>query len=191
MRMHEGPVFRDWWQTPVMTSSNGNIFRVTDLCAGNSPVPVNSPHKGQWRGALMFSLICVCINGWINNREAGDLRRCRGHYDVNVMRHKQCNMSSTQSIFVITLTTYRSIWYRNVYILIFKRPMKLHAFWWSGLCLDKAEMWLYFHINTFFFTFDRTVWPHHQRSLADCIFYGTHVYDVDDVYQTAYFHSNL
>ena len=28
------------------------------LCAGNSPVPVNSPHKGQWRGALMFSLIC-------------------------------------------------------------------------------------------------------------------------------------
>ena len=47
---------------------------------------VNSPHKGQWRGALMFSLICVWINGWINNREAGDLRRHRGHYDVNVMK---------------------------------------------------------------------------------------------------------
>ena len=69
----------------VMTSSNINIFRVTGLCAGNSPVPVNSPHKGQWRGALMFSLICVSINGWINNREAGDLRRHRGHYDVSVM----------------------------------------------------------------------------------------------------------
>ena len=55
------------------------------LCAGNSPVPVNSPHKGQWRGALMFSLICVWINGWVNNREAGDLRRHRGHYDINVM----------------------------------------------------------------------------------------------------------
>ena len=55
------------------------------LCAGNSPVPVNSPHKGQWRGALMFSLICVWINGWVNNREAGDLRRHRCHYDVNVM----------------------------------------------------------------------------------------------------------
>ena len=25
--------------------------------------PVNSPHKGQWRGALMFSLICAWING--------------------------------------------------------------------------------------------------------------------------------
>ena len=47
--------------------------------------PVNSPHKGQWRGALMFSLICVWINGWINNREAGDFRRYRVHYDVTVM----------------------------------------------------------------------------------------------------------
>ena len=47
--------------------------------------PVNSPHKGQWRGALMFSLICVWINGWVNNREAGNLRRYRAHYDVIVM----------------------------------------------------------------------------------------------------------
>ena len=47
--------------------------------------PVNSPHKGQWRRALMFSLICVWINGWVNNREAGDLRRYRAHYDVIVM----------------------------------------------------------------------------------------------------------
>ena len=36
--------------------------------------PVNSPHKGQWRRALMFSLICVLINGWVNNHEASDLR---------------------------------------------------------------------------------------------------------------------
>ena len=47
--------------------------------------PVNSPHKGQWRGALMFSLICVWINGWVNNGDAGDLRRHRAHYDVIVM----------------------------------------------------------------------------------------------------------
>ena len=47
--------------------------------------PVNSPHKGQWRGALMFSLICVWINGWVNNREAGDLSRYRAHDDVTVM----------------------------------------------------------------------------------------------------------
>ena len=47
--------------------------------------PVNSPHKGQWRGALMFSLICPWINAWVNNGEAGDLRRNRTHYDVTVM----------------------------------------------------------------------------------------------------------
>ena len=49
--------------------------------------PVNSPHKGQWRGALMFSLICAWIKDWVNNREAGDLRRHRAHYDVIVMRY--------------------------------------------------------------------------------------------------------
>ena len=47
--------------------------------------PVNSPHTGQWREALMFSLICVWINSWVNNREAGDLRRYHVHYDVTVM----------------------------------------------------------------------------------------------------------
>ena len=48
--------------------------------------PVNSPHKGQWRGAVMFSLICVWINSWVNNRQAGDLRCYRAHYDVTVMK---------------------------------------------------------------------------------------------------------
>ena len=43
------------------------------------------PHKGQWRGALMFSLICAWMNGWVNNREAGDLRRQHAHYDGTVM----------------------------------------------------------------------------------------------------------
>ena len=47
--------------------------------------PVNSPHKGQWHGTLMFSLICAWINGWVNNGEAGDLRRYRADYDVIVM----------------------------------------------------------------------------------------------------------
>ena len=47
--------------------------------------PVNSPHKGQWRGALMFSLICAWLNGWVNNRNADVFRRHRAHYDVIVM----------------------------------------------------------------------------------------------------------
>ena len=47
--------------------------------------PVNSPHKGQWRGALMFVWSAPWINGWVNNRQAGDLWRDRAHYDVIVM----------------------------------------------------------------------------------------------------------
>ena len=39
----------------------------------------------QWRGTLMFSFICAWINSWVNNREAGDLRRHHAHYDVIVM----------------------------------------------------------------------------------------------------------
>ena len=51
--------------------------------------PVNSPHKGQWRGASVFSLICAWINGWVNTREAGYLRRYRAYYDVTVMQTQQ------------------------------------------------------------------------------------------------------
>ena len=70
----------------MMTSSNGNIFlRNWPFVRGIHRSPVNSPHKGQWRGALMFSLICAWINGWVSNCKAGDLRRHRAHYDVIVM----------------------------------------------------------------------------------------------------------
>ena len=55
------------------------------ICAGNSPISGLSPQKGQWRRALMFSLICARINNWVKNREAGDLRCRRAHYDDSVM----------------------------------------------------------------------------------------------------------
>ena len=71
---------KTWWLHQMETFS-----ALLAICAGNSPVPVNSPHKGQWRGALMFSLICVWINDWVNNREAVDLRPYRVHYDVILM----------------------------------------------------------------------------------------------------------
>ena len=48
--------------------------------------PVNSPHKGQWRAALIFSLICTWLKDWVNSREAGDLRHRRSLYDVTVMQ---------------------------------------------------------------------------------------------------------
>ena len=70
----------------IMTSSSGNIFGVTGpLCrefTGHRWIPL---HKGQRRGALIVSLICAWINGWVDNCEAGDLRRYIAHYDVIVM----------------------------------------------------------------------------------------------------------
>ena len=69
----------------MMTSSNGNISALLAILRGIHRSPLNSPHKGQWRGASIFSLMCVWINSWVNNHEAGDLRRYRVHYDIIVM----------------------------------------------------------------------------------------------------------
>ena len=70
----------------MITASNGNIFpRYRPFVRGLHRSPVNSPHKGQWRGALLFSLICPWINDWVNKCETGDLRRHRAHCDVTVM----------------------------------------------------------------------------------------------------------
>ena len=66
-----------------MTSSNGNIFRVTGPLCGEFTGPGEFPT--QRPVTRMFSLICVWINDWVNNREAGDLRRHRGHHYVIVM----------------------------------------------------------------------------------------------------------
>ena len=63
-----------------MTLSNGNIFRIRLVhCEGNPPVTGGSPHKSQWRGALMVPLICAWTNDRVNNRDAGDLGRHRPH----------------------------------------------------------------------------------------------------------------
>ena len=95
--------WQNWWLNTLRPEPNGhqcahNILDTHDdvikwkyfprywpFVRGIHRSPVNSPHKGQWRGALMFSLICAWINHWVNNREAGDLRRQHAHYDVTVM----------------------------------------------------------------------------------------------------------
>ena len=49
--------------------------------------PVNSPHKWPVTRSFDVPLICASINGWVTNRDAGDLRRHRTHYDVIVMEY--------------------------------------------------------------------------------------------------------
>ena len=69
-----------------MMSSNGNIFRVTGHFAGNSPVPGEFPTQRPVTRSFDFNFD-LRINGWVNNRQAGDLRRHRAHYDVIVMTY--------------------------------------------------------------------------------------------------------
>ena len=53
------------------------------ICAGNSPVPGEFLAKRPV--TLSFDVFFVWINGWVNNREAGDLGRNCAHYDVILM----------------------------------------------------------------------------------------------------------
>ena len=55
------------------------------LCEGNPPFTGKFPSQSQWCGALMFSLMSAWTNGCENNREAGDLKQHRAHYDITVM----------------------------------------------------------------------------------------------------------
>ena len=81
-------VIRDQWiasQRAGNAKKRVHVMMLLTLCAGI--------HRSRWitltkandAGALVFSLICAGINGWVNNREASDLRRHRAYYDVIVM----------------------------------------------------------------------------------------------------------
>ena len=71
-----------WWR-----HQRKKISRYWSFVRGIHRSSVNSPHKGQWRGALMFALIYTWTNGYVNNRDPGDLRRHRAHYDGTVMEY--------------------------------------------------------------------------------------------------------
>ena len=88
-----------------MTSTYGNISRVTGLLCVEFTGHrwIHSPHIGQWRGALMFSLTCAWIHGWVNNCEAGDLWHNPAHYDVTAMRrinHKKPTFETLRYRFI-------------------------------------------------------------------------------------------
>ena len=55
------------------------------LCAGNSTVTGEFSSQRPVTHSFDVSLIYAWINVWVNNREPGDLRRYRAHYDVTIM----------------------------------------------------------------------------------------------------------
>ena len=100
---------------------------------------MNSPHQGQWCGALMFSLICVWINSWENNHEAGDLRGYHAHYDVIVMGGKHV-VRITYPIDITVTLQWAPWWLKSqrldyfhshFFRLTSKKTSKLHV---TGLC---------------------------------------------------------
>ena len=82
-----------------------HFLRYWPFMRGIHRLPVNSWHKGQWCGALMFSLICAWINIWVNNCEAGELRCHCAHYDVTVMKSiwKFCRQNGDRFVQALTL----------------------------------------------------------------------------------------
>ena len=75
----------DWWVPHDDVIKWKHFPHYWPYVQGIHRSPMNSSHKGQWHGALMFSLIHTWLNGWVNNHEAGDLTRHRIHYDVTVI----------------------------------------------------------------------------------------------------------
>ena len=69
--------------------------------------PVDSPRKGQWRGALMCSLICGWIKSWANTREASELRHHDAHCDVTVMYVSIYTMTSWHENFLVSLALWQ------------------------------------------------------------------------------------
>ena len=81
-----------WMAICMITYSNGNIFRVTGPLYGELIgyrwIPTT---KASDTELWCFLWSAPWINGCINNRDTGDLRRHRAHYDVIVMILREAN----------------------------------------------------------------------------------------------------
>ena len=108
--------------------------------------PVDSPHKGHWRGTLMFSLIWAWTNDWANNEDAGDLRHHRVHYDVTVMVEDK-----TPRVSGVITTTYSCCLRRqfinnhtidllfNDYSSFITKRFTLITLWYMNACFIKVR----------------------------------------------------
>ena len=146
--------------------------------------PVNSPYKGQWRGALVFSLICARINDWVNNREAGDLRRHRAHYDVTVMWHIKGRKAMTwpndisvylqhiASLYYIELpeftmkTSWHGDWFRITSPLLFVICLSRCWFDINGILRNTFKWNL---IQYDFFNSTKRTWKYHLQNVGHIV----------------------
>ena len=111
------------------------------ICAGNSPVPGEFPHKGHWHGALMFSLSCTRINGCVNYGESGDLRRHRANYDTTVMnKNVEYNCGTCQYDIAQIWTTTLDIWLPFIDLQGAQNPRKFDCLFKSFFSLASNKI---------------------------------------------------
>ena len=143
--------------------------------------PVNSLHKGQWRGALTFSLMCVWINGWVNNREDGDLRHHRAHYDVTVMvidSTAPCNLLDSSSTFdpneyiMVNSSNILPIWFSThcgrslIKSRNNKGPSIKQHFWKVGTLWPAVRICLFAHYPISSPSLWRLIWKHWTKCFS-------------------------
>ena len=86
---------KTWWRRQMKTFS-----ALLAICAGNSPVAGEFPaQRPVTRSFDVCSSICAWINAWVNNREAGDLRRYRAHYDFIVMNEENNHNKTVYTLY--------------------------------------------------------------------------------------------
>ena len=92
--------FRLWFQSNVVTNTRGVLMsspgkhRIINWqveCV--SCTFSNFRHDDVIKWKHFFIFICTWTNGWVNNRDAGDLRRRRTDYDVTIMRTMENNVN--------------------------------------------------------------------------------------------------
>ena len=88
-----------WWRHQMETFSV-----LLDICAGKSPITGKFPAQRPVTRSFRISLTCAWTYGCVNNRDAGDLRRHRVHYDVTVM---PWGAASDHNVNVLTTTAFQ------------------------------------------------------------------------------------
>ena len=122
----------------MMTSSNGNIFRVAGHLCGEFTGPDQFPAQRPVTRSFDVFLICAGITGWVNNRGAGDLRRSRAHYDVNVMVVCSFIYAICQQIQKDKYHSQWSIMPTLYFILIFPF-IEMKSYWWTIYTAEKTS----------------------------------------------------
>ena len=124
------------------------------VCEGNPPLSSGFPSQSQWRGALMFSLICTWTNDGANNRDAGDLRCHCVHCNVTVIifisdklcseKSRKGNVTVMRTNFIINKTQFHTtIFHTTIIHIIICDWLKIVVRWAQWLCFGRNNYFNY------------------------------------------------